>query len=74
MEYLCYQQFSVGWESLEQVVVFQVLEVDMDVSHGSVGFLSHLLCMYSILFMARSEQVENMSSVDEQCGHPTTMM
>ena len=35
MEYLCYQQFSVGWESLEQVVVFQVLEVDMDVSQIS---------------------------------------
>ena len=41
-EYLDYRQFFIVWESLERVVAFQALEVDMDVSRiGMLLFLPY---------------------------------
>ena len=42
-EYLHYRQFFIVWESLERVVAFQALEVDINVSQ--IGTLYFPLCL-----------------------------
>jgi hypothetical protein len=56
-EYLHYRQFFVVWDSLERVVAFQALEVDMDISRiGRLPFPICFACTQSSSRLDRSKQ------------------